>query len=84
MSNTKPVLDQNFLRAYAAMTHVSAPSTTHEAIVNRVEMVKLSLPANSTCLKAAYDPVSNEQNWKTRQLNQTVRRGYTPATSSTK
>ena len=84
MTTIKKGIDESFIRAYATNTRAPITTTTPTPIMHNTEMVKVALPLGATKMSAVFDPVSNEQNYKTRLLNQTVRKGFALPTSFTK
>lgn len=88
-NDAKSMLDQDFLKAYAncsrAMQSTTMPSTAPQMnIAGNVTLVRVSLSNTSHSMRASFDPVSVEEDLRTKSLNQTARMGYKSAKVSTR
>jgi hypothetical protein len=63
-----------------AVTTVSAAKPTAQDAV----YLRVAVPSTATTVRVSFDPVSVEEGRQTRVLNQSVRLGFVPPTTSTR
>ncbi len=85
----KSLLDQDFMKVYASgdrrVVSSLMPSTASQiGSTSGVNAVRVSLANDAVSVRASFDPVSAEENLRTKTLNQTARMGYKSAKVSTR
>jgi len=73
--------------AYKQLAENNAPTptaTSSSAMTNETVFLRVSVAATAKDVRVSFDPVTIEESRQTRQLNKSIRLGFTPPTSSTR